>query len=591
MNVTLANTWGLWALLGLPAVIAIHFLQRRNRRVPATTLFLLEQMRRESRTGNRFERLRTSIPFWLQLLMVLLLTWLLVQPRWLKNDAVQRIAIVMDASASMQAFREPAVKATDDVLGLLGGPLARAELTLLSSDSETPSLYHGTDAVELRQSLTQWEPLLGVHDFTPALRVARGLVGPKGTVVLITDHQSASLLPFGAHLVSVGQETDNVGWAGVTVEEKDGQWIWHALVKNYSRAPQERTWHALADNTASAPKPLKLAPGEIQTLSGPFPPESVKQLVLRLQTDALTIDDDLPLVRPRPKTLALCPLETRSSDLADIFDRYAHLRLVSVPGESDLVAAVMTADFALPEQRHGCFFQAPADPAATYLKGSIVAEPHALVEGLNWQGLLVRESKAMPRQAQDRVLLWQGERPLIMLRQMPSGGRQLICQFDLQTSNARKLPAFAVLLHRFLETLREDKIASEAANFDVRQKLVIAHQTGAEAAPLVLEAATRKEIPLSQARLLRAPAKPGHFHVKQGEVTLLTAAAHFADTREADLSQAKSFNELDQIKAMQVETLHEADPHQRLWLLALLLLLLGSWWFTNSKREMQEARA
>ena len=126
MILTLANTWGLWALLGLPAVVAIHFLQRRNRRVPATTLFLLEQMRRESRTGNRFERLRTSVPFWLQLLMVLLLTWLLVQPRWLKSDAVQRIAIVMDASASMQAFRAPALQAAEEVLGLLEGPLARA---------------------------------------------------------------------------------------------------------------------------------------------------------------------------------------------------------------------------------------------------------------------------------------------------------------------------------------------------------------------------------------------------------------------------------------------------------------------------------
>ena len=588
MTFMLANTWGLWALLGLPVVVAIHFLQRRNRRVPATTLFLLDQMKRESRTGNRFERLRTSIPFWLQLLMVLLLTWLLVQPRWLKNDAVQRIAIVMDASASMQAFREPALRAADEALGLLAGPLARAELTLLSSDAEAPSLYHGTQPGDLRQALVGWEPLLGVHDFSPALRVARGLVGPKGVVVLVTDHPLAASPPFGAHVVSVGQETDNVGWAGVTVEEKDGQWIWHALVKNYGREVQERQWHAVADGAASQPKTLQIAPGEIQTLSGPFPPESVKQLVLRLQTDALSIDDDLPLVRPKPKTLALCPLEAGSTDLTEMFGRYAHLRLVKVPGESDLVAAFMTPSFALPEQRHGCFFQAKADPAAPYLKGSIVAEPHPLVEGLNWQGLLVRESKGMPRQSQDRVLLWQGERPLIMLRQMPSGGRQLICQFDLQTSNARKLPAFAVLLHRFLEMLRSDKIAPEAANFDVRQKIIVAHQTGAEAAPLVL---SEREIPLPQARLLRAPAKPGHFIVKQGEVTLLTAAAHFADTREADLSQAKPFNELAEIKATQIETLHETDPNQRLWLLLLLFLLLGSWWFTNSKRETREVLA
>ena len=585
MNLTLANTWGLWALLGLPAVIAIHFLQRRNRRVPATTLFLLQQMKRESRTGSRFERLRTSIPFWLQLLMVLLLTWLLVQPRWLKHDAVQRIVIVMDTSASMQAFRIPAVKAVDDVLGLLEGPLARAELTLLSSDAEAPSLYHGTLAGELRQALDHWEPLLGVHDFTPALRVARGLVGQQGVVVLITDHPLPVPPLFGAQVVSVGQETDNVGWAGVTVEEKDGQWVWHALVKNYSRTAQERQWRAQAGAAESPWKPVKLGPGETQTLSGPFPAGEIQQIALHLSDDALSLDNDLPLVRPQPKVLSLCPLEGKVPQLAELFSRYAHLRMVAVPGESDLVAAVMTPNFALPEQRHGCFFQAPADETAPYLKGSIVAEPHALVEGLNWQGLLVRESKAMPRQSQDRVLLWQGERPLIVLRMMPAGGRQLICQFDLETSNARKLPAFAVLLHRFLEELRTDKLAPEAANFDVRQHLVVAHRQDAEAGPLKLG---DQEIPLTQARLLRAPAKPGHFTIHQGEALLLTAAAHFADTREADLTQAKPVNELDKIKAVQIETLHEADPNWRLWLLILLLLLLGSWWFTNSRREAQE---
>lgn len=600
MSFSLANTWGLWALLGLPAVVAIHFLQRRNRRVPATTLFLLEQMKRESRTGSRFERLRTSIPFWLQLLMVLLLTWLLVQPRWLKEDAVQRIALVMDASASMQAFREPALLGAEKILGLLeGGPLARAELTLLSSDPEAPSLYHGTQAADLRQALSAWEPLLGVHDFTPALRVARGLVGAQGVVVLVTDHPPAAPPLFGAQVISVGQETDNVGWAGVTVEEKDGQWVWHALVKNYSRTPQERQWHAMAGGVSSPPKPLKIAPGETQTLSGPFPAGEAREMTLRLSHDALMLDDELPLVRPLPKVLALCPLDAAPgkatpSELAELFGRYAHVRMVSVPGESDLVAAIMTPDFALPEQRHGCFFQARPAADAPFLKGSIVAEPHPLVEGLNWQGLLVREAKALPRQAQDRVLLWQGERPLIMLRQMPSGGRQLICQFDLEVSNARKLPAFAVLLHRFLEDLRAEKIAPEAANFDVRQRLVVAHQSGAGAPPLTLVqpqgaggAAAPQSVPLNQARLLRAPARPGHFVVKQADLVLLSGAAHFADTREADLTEAKPFTELEQIKAAQVETLHETDPNQRLWLLVLLALLLGSWWFTNSKRDRE----
>jgi hypothetical protein len=43
----------------IPAVIAIHFLQRRSRQLTVSTLFLLQQLQRESEGGNRFERLRS----------------------------------------------------------------------------------------------------------------------------------------------------------------------------------------------------------------------------------------------------------------------------------------------------------------------------------------------------------------------------------------------------------------------------------------------------------------------------------------------------------------------------------------------------
>ena len=597
MSLSLTNTWGLWALLGLPIIVAIHFLQRRNRRVPATTLFLLDQMRRESRAGSRFERLRTSVPFWLQLLMVLLLTWLLVQPRWLRQDAVQRIALVMDASASMQAFRQPALTAAADTLGNLRTPGVRAELTLLSSDPESPSLYHGTESADLHQALDLWDPLLGTHDFTPALRTARGLVGQQGIILFITDHPFSEPPVPGIHVLSVGQKTENVGWTGVTLEEKDGQWIWHALVKNHGLSAQERQWHVTAGNVVAPPRVLKIEPGETLTLSGPFPAQDEGPITLHLTADALALDDQMPLVRPRPKSLTFCPQGAAKESLAEIFSQHAHLSLITVPEAADLVTSVMEPSTILPESRHGCFFQARAPDASPWLKGAIVAEPHPLMEGLNWQGLLARSQKAAERQGQDRVLLWQGERPLILLRQMPAGGRQLICQFDLDSSNARKLPAFTVLLHRFLESLRADKIAPEAANFDLRQRLAIAHDRRPEAVPLTFvqsrlgSTPLEREIPLAQAHLLRAPAWPGSFEVRQGEKTLLTGAAHFSDTREADLTLALPSDETQKIQATQIDTLHQADPNQRLWLLALIALLLGSWWYAQSKSEAREVAA
>ena len=56
------NPLGLLALLGIPAVLAIHFLQRKARELPVSTLFLLDHTQREAVSGRRFERMIPSIP-------------------------------------------------------------------------------------------------------------------------------------------------------------------------------------------------------------------------------------------------------------------------------------------------------------------------------------------------------------------------------------------------------------------------------------------------------------------------------------------------------------------------------------------------
>ena len=584
-----ANPAAFWCLLGLPAVLAIHFLQRRSRREVVTTLFLLQQMHRESEIGNRFERLRSSIPLWLQLLMVLLFTWLLAGPRWLKKDAVQRIAIVLDASASMSTFRGDAESAVRHTLSTLLSPLARVELSLLSSDPGQPALYHGASQADLAAALPQWQPLLGVHDFTPSLRTARGLVGTQGSIVLISDHVLAEALPFEAALVSIGHEVANVGWAGVTVEEKDDQLFWRALLRNYSAQPQDREWRAVSGGKTSAPAKLTLAPQESRTLSGPFPPED--ELRLSLTTDAFTFDDNLPLLRPKPKILGLhvpaLPVQDGSAELLELFGKFADTRLATSAAEADVRGIVWPPSIALGADQDAIVFASPAKgESSAWLRGSIVAEAHPLIDGLNWQSLLVREGMIVPRDKRDRVLLWQADRPLISLRRTAAGAQQLFCHFDLLSSNARKLPALAVLLHRFLQTIRQEKIAPESANFDLRQRLTLAHLRGEKAAPLQLTTRTPSatiSIPTAQAHLLRAPAQPGFFEVKQGDTLLLQGAAHFADAREADLQQAKPFQDLSKLKLVQTETTHEADSHWQLWLLLLLATLLGSWWWRRDR--------
>ena len=93
------NPLGFLALAGIPAVLFIHLLQVRSRRVQVTTLFLLEPRAFEREGGRKIERLRTSLLLWLQLLAVVAATWLLVETRWFQEDTTLRGVLVVPRAA------------------------------------------------------------------------------------------------------------------------------------------------------------------------------------------------------------------------------------------------------------------------------------------------------------------------------------------------------------------------------------------------------------------------------------------------------------------------------------------------------------
>lgn len=74
------NTTAFWALLAIPLITAIHFLQHKTKTQATATLFLLEALVPEAHEGNAWDRLRASRSFWMQILAVLLLTWVLAAP-------------------------------------------------------------------------------------------------------------------------------------------------------------------------------------------------------------------------------------------------------------------------------------------------------------------------------------------------------------------------------------------------------------------------------------------------------------------------------------------------------------------------------
>ena len=146
--------------------------------------------------------------------------------------------------------------------------------------------------------------------------------------------------------------------------------------------------------------------------------------------------------------------------------------------------------------------------------------------------------------------------------------------FDVRQSNADRLPAFVVLLNRFLETVREKKVAFERSNVETNQPLHVASDP----------AGPPPRMPDGDATL-RAPFTPGFFEVKQGDRVLLDAAAHFADARQADFKAATSADTLEGKTSRMLEHNSREDFLWPFFALALGAVFLANWAATGRGRE------
>lgn len=600
-----ANPAGFWALLGVPAILAIHFLQQRARLARTSTWFLIEKLAPDSARGRTWDRLRASRTLWLQLLAVLAATWLLTEPRWVRSESAQTVVLVLDASASMDAFHREALAAAEREMNLSEGLATQTTWIVMTTDPRSPPLYRGPSHEAASAALLAWQPELGQHDLAPALRLARGLAGAAGRTLLITDTRAK--VPADQRAAGVGHPIENVGFAGASVlRDETGGHTWKALVKNHAATPQTRTWHWEIGATKSAEQSVQLAAGALTEISARLP-DGVDAATVVLSGDAFTADDRLPIVRPAPKPLTV---QIDGDDEAAKFFRKlagnvdgvtvagAEAPANAIPNSLRPVAvrfASVTPEEAAREPRAAVFWpHADQRPQAPLSTEPVAPERDPLVAGLNWQGWFGTGPFGFTPAPADTPLLWQGRWPLVFVKpagvemnggQPPvSHGRKLMLAFDWATSNAARLPATVLLAERFLETERDAQAAPYTANFDCNAPVALAGQSADGALtrtwqPAAGGEATTRLIAATERAELRAPGRAGFFTLKRGEEVIVRGAAQFADARQGDFTAAERFFVSlpgEQQTAMERNT--RSDPFALLWMLALVGLVLGSWW-------------
>ena len=590
MPIVFANPLGFLALLGIPAILLIHLLQRQPQKFPISTLFMLDAIDRQSLKGRKLERLRSSVPLWLQLLSVLVLTWLLIQPRWTRENQVQQIVIVIDSSASMEPFKENAAEQLKTELSRIPGQLTTVVYTLMESHEQGDRLYRGGSVSEMTDSLKEWGPANSAHSPEASLRVGRSIAGPAGNLIFLTDHLEDQL-PFGASLLSVGEPISNVGFAGLRIEpteESEEELSWQATVRNYSDEPQTREWFLSVGQQRTETRSMSLKARETRTLSGKFP-EDTGRATLNMAPDDFARDDLLYMVAPqlKPVYIATNVAPDASEMVQTIIESLDNAPLLRPPAEGsesvspDLLIATYNPLQPRPLPPVGIVLLDQQYAPKEFFQGTIVAANHPFVQNLNWQGLIAKSTASVPLKGDDVPLLWQGDRTLVLLRKS-SEVNQLIFNFDVGQSNAQRLPSFVIMINRFVNQLRYEKVAQERKNLELNQQIQVAVKTGDDALDILIDSSgTRQTVPKNLAGMLRAPRDPGFFAIAQGDVPLLDASANFADTREADFSEAASLSDLNVLSKEIMEKQSVNDPMWQAWTILILLILLLCWYLLN----------
>ena len=559
-------------------------------------MFLLEKQEVESKAGRRLERWRNSTLFWLQVLAVLLLAWMLSEPRWILGGTLQRVALVLDSSLSMEAFRAQILKGLASDTATLQRGASRTEWLLLESDVSRPPLYRGEDRASLLAELGKWHANLGPHDPSAVLRAARVSVGNQGLVFFVTYHPPPNLpLPVEAHALAYGHKLDNVGVGAATSEMHEGQPLWRVLVHNYAETPQKRAWWIEAGGQKMPAQTLEIQPGETKALQGAFP-TNTDRMIFNLQPDDFSLDDRIPLVLPQPKELSVA--FRGPPDFSAYLTPIVQLVSQTVPVAKGAVPDLLFdngGEFGLtPSGTSRIYFAADTGGASTTdVHAHPAPEKHPLMDGLNWAPLLFHPLAPLPGQRNDLTLMWDGGTPLLTLRAPPGQGQSLIFNFDPLFSNAAHLSAFVLLLDRFAEQAREHKAAFSRGNYPSGQALSLVLPPAAKNVTLEISPMDEKdtvgakphptELTATAAAQARAPSPPSFFAIKVDGKLWLDGAAQFPDPRESDFHDAAAIPLDAKAQITREEAHSHPDALTPLWLLALLGALLASWRETSKR--------
>lgn len=547
------NLIGLIALIGVPAIIILHMLKRKQKDIIIPSTYLWERAADTSVQSKPWQKLKKSLPLILQLTAAAALGLAVARPYISAFGTAYNYVVVIDASSSMNTedMGETRLEYSKDMAEkLINSASALSNITVIAAN-QSPYVVYGPDtdksaAVSAVKNISATGG--GVDMETLEGIIASEAAKTDAGIYIFTDNDKG-FEDMDANVFYAGKETANC--AVTLASASEGSIL--ANVRNYGDDEETRTVTVYEGNMALAVNEVTIPPkSERSVIFKDIYQGGGEYSIVITPEDILEADDIYYLAVNESGTARVLLVTDGNTFLENSFSLVEGAEVYKMTSDtmetSDLSGYdLYVFDGALPDTMpsDGGLFIIDPPEGNTYISTGETKQLNCYSDGVSELGggdslrFIISEAKTVDRPSWAATECSADGVPLIMRGE---NGLQKVCvfAFDIHDSDLPLLKEFPVMIYNLSEWFMPGRIGADTVT-KCGDKLNI--DASADASKIIVEdpsGGKRTVAPPFPAAEYRDTYEPGFYRVTSenaaGEVTETVLAVNTLTEGESELS-------------------------------------------------------
>lgn len=458
------NSIGLIALIGVPIIIILHMLKRKQKDVMIPSIFLWERAADTSVQSKPWQKLKKSLPLILQITAAAAMGLAAARPYISAFGTAYNYVIVIDTSASMSANDMGESRLSyckDRAEKLVGSASALSRITVIAAGEE-PYVAYGPDndkkaAVSAIESIEQTFGNID-RETLESLAVSEAAKTEAGIYVFTDNADDFSGLD--ANMFYAGKDTENC--AVTLVSASEGSIL--VNVRNFGENDAEKTVTVFNGNTAAAVSEAVIPSGGERSLvfTGIYT-DSAEITVTISPEDILAADDTYYLSVNKAQTAKLLLVTEGNTFLENALKLTGNTEVYKMTPDTMETADLTGYDLyifdgAMPEEipTDGCIFilNPPSDNAFISVEGikelNCSAEGNTDLTAGEKLSFVISETKSVTRPSW-AVTEAQADGVPLIIRGENNGQKVCVFAFDIHNTDLPLLKDFPIMIYNLTD--------------------------------------------------------------------------------------------------------------------------------------------